>query len=190
MVSRESVWNRFSTVQVFAVSYTNSVWIHTSGCYFSESRTQLSVTIMELPINCMVFMTIITWFSKWQMICQAYKAYKSVYQPERPKVNLFVSLECLLGWQTDLYAEGLTRVCHWENHVIIDAQTIMYIQTCIVVPFIDGKVMVTGDGDDSWGRHSRMRVRGYMCHRWIRQELHDHTDIVWCLAKHHWWLKV
>ena len=62
---------------------------------------------------------------------------------------------------------------------------LLNLQTCIVVPFVNRKVMITGDGDDGRGWDRGMRVRGYVCHRRVGQELHDHTHVIRRLAEHH-----
>ena len=86
------------------------LWTILETSYFIK----LALTIKHYLITVRLFwwyihMEIITWFSRWQTICQAWS------------LQICVSAwkaKGFQGWQRDLYAEGLARVCHWENHVI------------------------------------------------------------------------
>ena len=61
--------------------------------------------------------------------------------------------------------------------------------TCVMVPLVDSKVMVTSDGDDCRGGDGRVSVCGDVRHRRVTQELHDHTHVIGGRTEHHWGLK-
>ena len=50
--------------------------------------------------------------------------------------------------------------------------------TVVVVPAIDGEVVVARDGDDGRLRRLRLRVGGDMRDRRVGQKLHDHADVL------------
>ena len=58
----------------------------------------------------------------------------------------------------------ITRQCRWLRRV--------------AVPFIDGEILVDGDGDDCRVLDCRMRVAGNVSHRRVGEEFHDHRHIV------------
>lgn len=57
------------------------------------------------------------------------------------------------------------------------------------VPFVDGKVVVTGDGGDCWAGDGWVGVGSNVNDRRIGQKLHDHTHIILDCGKHHWCLQ-
>lgn len=58
----------------------------------------------------------------------------------------------------------------------------------VIVPLVDGIVVIAGDGSDGWNWHCRMCVGSHMSDRRVGQELHDHAHIILGLGEHHWTL--
>ena len=48
----------------------------------------------------------------------------------------------------------------------------------VVVPAVDGIVVVAGDGGHCWSRHRWVGVGRHMGHRGVGQELHDHAHVL------------
>ena len=55
----------------------------------------------------------------------------------------------------------------------------------VVVPLVDGEVVVARDGDDGRGGHGRVRVGRHVRHGRVGQELHDHAHVVRHRREHH-----
>ena len=60
----------------------------------------------------------------------------------------------------------------------------------VVVPFVDGEILVDRDGDDGRVLDGRVRVAGNVRDRRIGEEFHDHRNVVSDVGgKHHWGLR-
>ena len=102
---------------------------------FYQHVCKCNLLIINLRRNLHVVIFITEWkdktytllsLNKWQL-SHDFQRDKRFVSPEANKSVVSVKGQSLEGWHTDLYAEWLARVCHWETRVILALLFISFI---------------------------------------------------------------